>query len=264
MNIINLLPPHYIEHDYFNKMITYFDPNVFKDKTVYLTYDYKQLPSYGKDVIVILTAGDEKGIPPAYSDKVGFIFKHHLDKDSIGNVYHIPLPYCSGFIGDYSIPINERKYDVFFVGRSSRREDMIGELTKLQNKRKDLNFRVFVTGHKFKQGWPIEKYSREMMNSKIVISPRGAVRAECIRFTEAVKCGCAIISCKHPPVTSFKECPASYLKSWDDITSEVDKILEPSILNDIHERMKLSWNKYFSPEAVACYINRNVEKHHAN
>lgn len=264
MKIVNLLPDYYIEHDYFNKMISCFDQKLMEKYTIYISHNYKELPSYGKGVIAILTAGDERGIPPSYSDKVLLVFKHHLDKDSIKNNYHIPLPYCNGFNGDYSIPIEKRKYDVFFVGRKSRREDMISEMNKLRNLRPNLKYQFYVTGHKFKAGWPIEKYAEEMMNSKIVLSPQGAVRAECIRFTEAVKCGCAIISCKHPQVTCFKECPASYLGSWKDIITAVDKILEPSNLNYIHERMKLSWNKHFSPEAVGCYINKIVEKHHVN
>jgi hypothetical protein len=262
MNIINLLPPHYIEHEFFNLMISYLDIELFHKKTIYLTHDYKKLPSYGKDVIVILTAGDERGTIPAYYKEVGFVFKHHLDTDFIQNVYHIPLPYVGGFIGDHSIPIDQRKYDVFFVGRSSKREDMISELERIQRKRKDINFRVFITGYKFKEGWPIEKYSKEMMNSKIVLSPRGAVRAECLRFTEAVKCGCSIITCKHSSVRCFNECPAIYLDhGWGKLEQAIDIILKNK--NGLQKRyldMKSCWDKYFSPKAVGTYINTIVRK----
>lgn len=261
MKIVNLLPSHYIEHEYFNKMIAYFDQTLFRDKIVYTTHNYNELPSYGPNVISILTAGDERGNPPRYANKVGFVFKHHLDTDSIGNVFHIPLPYCSGFCGDYSIPINKRKYDVFFVGRNSRREDMIEALNKVQSKRKDLNFRIFITGHKFKAGWSIEKYSQEMMNSKIVISPRGAVRAECIRFSEAVKCGCAIISCKHPDVKCFRECPATYLSNgWVDLEVAIDALLKNKLdLEKRHITTKYCWDNYFSPEAIGKYINKIIK-----
>jgi hypothetical protein len=260
MQIVNLLPDHYIEHDYFNKMFSLFDPEIFKNKIIYSTFDYKKLPSYGKDVVVILTAGDERGIPPAYSKDVGFVFKHHLDTDRVENVYHIPLPYCSGFIGDYSIPINQRKYDVFFVGRHSRREDMLTALDNLQKKKPNLKYRIFVTGHKFKAGWPIEKYSKEIMNSKIVLSPRGAVRAECIRFSEAVKCGCSIISCTHPNVTCFKECPAEYLGSWNELDKTIDKLLNNKELDIRYNKTKYCWDNYFSPNAIAKYINRIVSE----
>lgn len=260
MNIVNLLPPHYIEHEYFNKMIAVFDKSVFANKTIYISYNYRELPSYGKDVIAILTAGDERGIPPVYSDKIHLVFKHHLDKDFIKNNYHIPLPYCSGFCGDYSIPINQRKYDVFFVGRNSRREDMISVLKQMESKRKDLKMRIFITGYKFKGGWPIEKYSQEMMNSKIVISPRGAVRAECIRFSEAVKCGCAIISCRHPDVKCFRECPATYLSTgWNTLEAAVDNLLkDKEDLQKRSEKIKFCWDNYYSPEAVGKYINTIV------
>jgi len=261
MKIFNLLPNHYIEHEYFNKMISCLDQNIFAKKTIYISYNYRELPAYGKDIIAILTAGDERGTPPSYADKIQFVFKHHLDQDSIKNVFHIPLPYCNGFNGNYSIPINQRKYDVFFVGRSSRREDMIEALNQLQKKRTDLKFRTFITGFKFKAGWPIEKYSLEMMNSKIVLSPRGAVRAECIRFSEAVKCGCSIISCKHPDVKCFRECPAIYLSNgWRDLEEAVNTLLkDKEELNKRFEKTKFCWDNYFSPEAVAHYMNNIVK-----
>jgi hypothetical protein len=259
MKIVNLLPNHYIEHEYFNRMFRFFDPVLFVDKIIYVSHNYKELPSYGENVIAILTAGDERGIPPTYSNKIKFIFKHHLGADFVDNVYHIPLPYCGGFVGDDSIPINKRKYDVFFVGRHSRREDMISALNDLQKRRPELKYRIFITGHKFKQGWPIEKYSQEMMQSKIVLSPQGAVRAECIRFSEAVKCGCSIIACKHPNVKCFNECPAEYLHNWRDLERSVDILLNPEELEKRHEKMKECWDKYFSPEAVGLYINRIVQ-----
>jgi hypothetical protein len=260
MKIVNLLPDFYVEHEYFNKMFSYFNQDLFKNKTIYISYNYRELPSYGKDVIAILTAGDERGNPPRYADQVQLVFKHHLDKDSIKNVYHIPLTYVNGFNGNYKIPIQDRKYDVFFVGRHSRREDMIAEIKRIETKRKDLKFRTFITGHKFKAGWPIEKYAQEMMNSKIVLSPRGAVRAECLRFTEAVKCGCAIISCVHPDVKCFRETPALYLGKWDQLEGAINNIMSNNNLLKIHEKTKYSWDNYFSPEAVGKYINRIVSQ----
>lgn len=259
MNIINLLPSHYIEHDYFNEMFSFFDPTLLRNKTIYVSHDYKQLPSYGKDVIAILTAGDESGRPPSYADKICLVFKHHLDFDSINNVYHIPLPYCNGFRGDSSIPIEKRSYDVTFIGRNKKRMDMIDALTKLQVKRKDVKFLIYVTGDKFKGGWSIEKYSAAMMDSKIVISPRGAIRAECVRFSEAVKCGCCIISCKHPNVTCFNECPAEYLNNWNELESAINKLLQKKELEERHIKTKYCWDNYFSPEAVGKYINKVVQ-----
>ena len=99
MNIVNLLPKHFLEHSYFEKMFQFLDKRIMKDKTIYLSADYSKLPSYGTDVIAILTAGDEKGNPPKYFREVGYVFKHHLDSDCIENVYHIPLPYPNDFKG---------------------------------------------------------------------------------------------------------------------------------------------------------------------
>lgn len=262
MIIKNLLPKAYIEHEYFGKMIKEFDPDIFEGKTVYISFNYKELPSYGSDIIAVLTAGDEKGIPPEYKDKIACTFKHHLDADRISNVYHIPLPYVSGFNGTNHVPINDRQYDVFFVGRNSKRADMFQALTQLQKKRRNLKFCVLDTGHRFKGGWPIEKYAAAMSNSKIVLSPRGAVRAECIRFTEAVMCNCAIIACKHPDVTCFNSCPAEYIDTWDCLEATVDKLLsDKDRLQKISNQMQVSWEQHFSPEAEGRYINQIVSRY---
>lgn len=251
MRFLNLLPSHYIEHEFFGKILENLDKATFSDITLVITHDYKQIPEQGKNVVVLLTAGDEQGKPPSYSNEVLVVFKHHLDVDRTGNVYHLPLPYVNGFIGTPAIAIRERRTDVFFAGRSSRREDMLVAVEKLQQRRKDLKITCYVTGTKFMRGWPIATYSREMMDSKIVLSPRGAVRAECLRFTEAVKCGCAIIACEHPALSCFRETPAEYLQTWDGLEQAVDRLLEEKTLEEVSRRMVHSWDRWFSPQGQA-------------
>jgi hypothetical protein len=266
MKIINLLPSHFIEHEYFNKMFEWFDNEVFAGYTIYVTENYDSLPSYGNNVIVIATAGNERGIPPKYSEFVKFVFKHHLDQDKIGkNVYHIPLTYVNGFNGNSDIPILDRQYDVFFVGQANRREDMISAVNSFIKRNPHLRYCFYVTGKKFMGGWPVASYAKAMEDSKIVLSPRGGVRPECLRFTEAVKCGCAIIACKHPKVTLFKECPAIYTNNWDNLESTVLELLKnKERLYSIGERMKESWKTGFSPKAVGEYITKIVKNNNAN
>ena len=257
MNILNLLPSYYIEHHYFKEMLSYFDLHIFNSFRIIITHDYNKLPFYGSDVIVILTAGNELGIPPRYMNKVKFVFKHQQAKDKIDNVYHIPLTYTNDFNGNYLISIQDRKYDITFIGRHQKRLDMIQELKTLINFNK-YNIYFKDTGTKFSGGLPIQEYANILSNTKIALSPVGGKRCECIRFTEAVKCGCAIIACEHPKgMRVFDNCPANYISNWNLLEKTVDDILSnKSKLNNIHEQMKICWESYFSPKAVATYINK--------
>jgi len=259
MRIVNLLPDHYIEFEYFDKMFKHFDPEVFKDKTVIVSYDYKKLPRYGKDVIAILTAGNEKAIPPSYKDKVGLVFKHHLNHNSIGNVYHIPLTYVQGFDADASKPILERKYDLVFIGRTCKRRDMWENALRWRDRNPKKNCLLIDSGQKFmgtKSGMGIKKYASYMKDAKIILSPKGMVRCECLRFTEGVKVGSAIVACPHPmEVRSFKNCPASYVKRWDELPTVLDSYTDEKLL-DTHKKMKDCWKNFFSPKSIGEYITK--------
>jgi len=263
MNIVNLLPKHFIEHEYFNIMYKYFDKEVFKDKTIFVSHNYNELPKYGKDVIAILTAGNEKAIPPKYKDRVGLVFKHHLNDNSMGNVYHIPLTYVQGFTADDSIPILKRKYDVVFIGRTCKRKDMWTNALNWRDRNPSKNCLLIDSGQKFmgtNGGMGIKKYSEYMKEAKIILSPKGMQRCECLRFTEGVKVASAIVACSHPmKVRSFKNCPATYVKSWDDLGAALDSYTDEK-LQSVHENMKACWRDYFSPESVGRYITKVTKK----
>jgi len=256
MKITNLLPKHYLEHGYFDKMFQSLDRSVFHNKHVIVSNSKSDLPEYGSNVVVILTACDETVSPPKYKDKVQVVFKHHFDKDHIGNVYHIPLPYPTGFSGNAKIPIEKRKYDVFFAGcRRGSRKLFEANVRKLKNNNK-FNCCIKLT-NKFMTGYSLKEYSDIMSDSKIVLNPRGWKRPECIRFTEAIRCGCEIISDPHPEFGPFERCPAVYIKDWNELIPKVESILNGD-LKAIHEKIKISWDIDFSPQAVAKRINQIV------
>jgi len=259
MKIKNLLPDHYIEHEFFGEMTKFFDKEILKNKKIYFSHDYVNPPETGKDVIVILTAGDEKGIPPKYHKEVGHVFKHHLDSDSVDNVYHLALPYPNKFRGDASIPIEDREIDVFFAGcRRGSRKKFIQELKYYMKKEKyNIKFQVKITA-KFGAGYDIKTYSKIMSNSKIVLSPRGWVRPECLRFSEAVKCGCAIIAEKHPKVSCFKYTPFYEISNWSaaNLAQAVKFCLKNQ--QEIYKNTRNAWKTFFSPRAQANIVNNVV------
>ena len=135
---------------------------------------------------------------------------------------------------------------------------MFEAVDRLVKARPDLKIICYNTGKKFAGGWPIGRYSDEMNNAKIILSPQGSVRAECIRFTEAVASGAAIISCKHPNLPCFNDTPAVYLDNWSGLQEAVERLLVPEKLIEVSAGMLRSWNEYFSPEAQANLMNTVV------
>jgi len=61
---------------YFGAVLAEMDRRVARDgRTVYLTQDLEELPTYGDDVVA-LVVGDELARVPSYADRVGAIFKN--------------------------------------------------------------------------------------------------------------------------------------------------------------------------------------------
>ena len=46
MEIINLLPEFYVEHEYFKEMEKHLDEFVFRGKKVVIAFNHKELPEY--------------------------------------------------------------------------------------------------------------------------------------------------------------------------------------------------------------------------
>ena len=219
--------------------------------------DYNKISNTGKNVIAIVTAGDEKGTVPRWANRVGLIFKHQFDPTQRGNCYHIPLPYVNGFAGNSSIPMEKRKWDAFFIGRSLKHRQHAKKALLEFKKKTDLNVYIEFTDG-FMKGLKTPEYSKIMSNTKFAISLHGAKRPECLRFSEAVKCGCAIIACDHPMNRAFKNCPATYVDNhsgWGEIENIIESFT-PEKLQQTSDSMKQCYEDYFSPEAVGKYITK--------
>lgn len=262
MNVKNLLPENFIENEYFDEMVYYLDRQILKERKIFLSSNYDDLPAYGDDVIAILTAGDEKGEPPLYWHKVGYVFKHQFDYDGhwkYPNVYHLPLTPMGGFRGGSEIPINDRKYDVSFVGSSTKRKDFIKHLNRISD---NYSTKIIITGNKWaynsENSINIDEYSSIIENSKIVLSPNGAVRNECLRFSEAVKCGCGILTPKYPDTWAFQKCPYTTVRNWKSINRKIQFTMKR--IDIIHSMMRVCWRDYFSPKAAASRINLVVSR----
>lgn len=262
MKIHKNLPEHFFEHYFFDEMANcLYELGNDLDYKIYITNNYQNLPEYGDNVIAILTAGDERGNPPLYAKKVKYVFKHHLNKEKINNVIHMPLPPMAGFNPDCNKGWKERDIDVFFSGHCLdekgrvliNRSDFYKHAKNLQSTIPDKKILIKTT-KTWNTGYDIKEYSNLMSRSKIILSPYGHHRPECIRFTEGVMAGCAIIACEQPDTQCYKE--TNYIKidnnSWKDTSKHIRMILSFEKLWEKYHKSNIeAWKNIYSPKSQA-------------
>ena len=69
---------------YFARVLAEMEPRLARDRlTFYLTWDVRQLPSYGPDVVAVVV-GDEAARIPPYFHRIGATFKGHGSRPTLG------------------------------------------------------------------------------------------------------------------------------------------------------------------------------------
>jgi hypothetical protein len=132
---------------------------------------------------------------------------------------------------------------------------------KIEKELKNYNVEISLT-KKWNTGFTISEYSKKMSKTKIILSPHGHHRSECIRFSEGVASGSAIISCEQPKTECYKNTPAFYVnnKKWDTSIHKIKEILDDKKKwQDINEKMKKCWSDMFCPEAQASKIIKRIK-----
>jgi hypothetical protein len=194
---------------------------------------------------VLLFISDESGREPYHLAPYYFaVFKIHLqfDKFCVKNIFNFPL----GCVNDVPqlpvVPINDRKYNIFFSGNLNRGRSelylllffgnytkymlkLLSILTRIYAARKILlmiksnfdnkfnnSYIRFTAG--FKKGISPTQYGKIISNSKIVLCPKGFVFSECFRHYEAMRAGCVIISEKLPKTYFYKDSPIIQISDW--------------------------------------------------
>lgn len=269
MTTLKLLPEEYFEHVFFDEMISIIrNSEIDHTYKIYFTNNYDTLPEYGEHVIAILTAGNERASLPKYYKNIKYVFKHHLDQEKIENVYHLPLPPMNGFNPNSKTTWKERDIDVFFSGHClgkngkalPNRANFVKYLSNIKIPGKNI---IIKLTNKWSDGYDIKTYSDIMSRSKIILSPYGHHRSECIRFTEGVMAGCAIISCSQPKTDCYSNTPAIYLdnKKWNSAEKYIISILEDKDKWDsINKNMIQCWEKIYSAKAQANKIINTVSE----
>lgn len=230
-----------------------------------------------KNTILFIISDETGTIPYELAQKVKIIFKVLIKKNSIENIHYFPLGFANGY-QEKIIQINERKYNVFFIGQLGRSRikfyKFISHKTYIPDNalllfkkiiKKDFSdlfdnsFIQFTTN--FGEGLNKREYNEFLSNSKIVICPYGAVTEETFRHYEAMRAGCVVITLKMPPVFPYENSPIIQLNSWSQLSSTIKNLLSnPNLMEDIHNKTLNWWKEKCSEESIAKYVYDKINE----
>lgn len=95
-----------------------------------------------------------------------------------------------------------------------------------------------------------EAYSRDLMNSRIALSPRGS-HVETFRTFEAAKFGCVVVTNPLPPSPHYRNHPFIIVQDWAELPSRLERLLaDPPGLYKRHRDTLWWWRTTAAPEAV--------------
>lgn len=237
---------------------------------------------------VLIWFGEELGLIP--SDTLlgrfditlkAYIHEDYAEKNLLAFPMLLPgeVPVCD------IVPFEERKYNVFFSGNlNTNRVPLLVELNQQSSwwekifvplyrckgggrlldfiyggKEFDLSAQVeksiirFNNG--FNKGFSKPEYAAITANSKIILSPRGFVSAECFRIFESMRQGCVVICEQLPHTSVYKDIPLVQVKNWKNIRTLVGELLaDEQKLKEMSSAAIKFYQNHLSLEAMAKYI----------
>lgn len=171
-------------------------------------------------------------------------------------LFEIQLGTTKWFSGTHTIPIQERKYDVSFIGQLDpyRRADFYRCLNSFKI---DNSFIYFYEG--WNRGVGPEKYSEVMSETKIALVPWGSGSLDTFRFYEAMSCGCVVLCIRQNNYEFMHGSPHIQIPNWNPLIVEkyIKKLLQTN-LQDLSEKSRSFWENNLSPRAAADFIVKKV------
>ncbi|GHV02052.1 hypothetical protein AGMMS49521_3270 [Campylobacterota bacterium] len=241
---------------------------------------------------VLIVISDESGKTPYHLSPYYYaIFKSYLklDKFYVNNIFNFPL----GCVKDVPklpiIPINKRKYNIFFSGNLNQgRAELyllcwLGNYPKYILKRfrslvKKALFRTMLLFVKsrfddrfsdsyirftngFQQGMSSSEYGQFLSDSKIVLCPKGFISPECFRHYEAMRAGCVIISEKLPKTYFYRGSPIIEVDHWREGLKVAAALQQdPNELERISKLTQDWYEKIMSEKGTAQYMKICLSK----
>ncbi len=189
------------------------------------------------------------------------------------SLYDIP----QGYGRQLELPIKDmeaRKYDVFFAGsvvhnshaqwslkrwigtpKSISRTKMISSLQRIKEKHPEMNIEIATTSN-FGASMSADEslYSQRMMDTKISVVPRGT-SFETIRYYEAMRYGCIVITEALPDRWFYEGSPAIQIKDWSELEGILENLLNnPHLVREKHQQALNWWNTKASEAAIGAYM----------
>jgi hypothetical protein len=186
----------------------------------------------------------------------------------------IPLGYFTENSNSEPVPMNERLYNISFIGCLNRnRLELASELSGIRKfwlsmglsfyKERTLkllnqivkwkwNRDLFQFNGDFNAGLDADLYQYFLQHSKVVLCPRGWVNSETFRLYEAMRYGCVVISEELPDRTYYKDIPIIQVKNWKDGLDIARNLLKnPKKLQELGTANKKFYESHLSPKATA-------------
>jgi hypothetical protein len=187
-------------------------------------------------------------------------------------VIDIPLGYHSQ-VELPQVPMAERTLDMFFAGQIRHaipksdyryyvstskwvaREQLWDILVALKKKGDwHIDLGAIAADQQKEMPQAFNSYSEKMMNSRICLSPRGAV-AETFRSFEGLRAGCMVIGNLVPPASFLAKAPIHIVQHWSELEPMLKKYARNiNFLEGVREKSLAFWNEHLSPDRIADYL----------
>ncbi len=182
-------------------------------------------------------------------------------------IYEIPLGYHT-LVDVEDVPFDQRATDVFFAGSLAAplkldlrpsiasRKQMLAAIEEAKRQLPQLKFDCSLQPLRGK--FTPAEYSRNLMNAKVVLCPRGNFD-ETFRFFEAARSGCVIVTEPLPERWYYEGSPAIQFRGWSDLSAKLRELFDdPARLSDVSRETRQWWDRAASESAVARYMSRHL------
>jgi hypothetical protein len=261
---------------------------------------FDQLIDYQLENKILIWCSEETGCIPPISFLSNFllVFKTYLSDNiprHIDNLYPFPLGYSKKI--KYKEPCNfySRSINVFFSGClnvnrvnfylsvadiCNFQRVMINCLLRIPLLKRWIMRKIvskathsafdnvlcessvirFTSG--FEKGFDPAEFTDILVNSKIVISPKGFHSSECYRMYEALREGCIVITETLPCNNLFDNTPFIVIGDWKNLKSILNHLLQDEgLMMSISQKSIQYYFEKFSPESVANYVQQVLSRY---
>jgi hypothetical protein len=104
----------------------------------------------------------------------------------------------------------------------------------------------------FMKGYSKSEYKEFLLQTKILLCPKGSISPETFRLFEGLNAGCVVISERLPDLDIYRNVPVIQIDSWKTGLKKAEELLSDEILlNSLHTESIQWWVENCTYESVA-------------